>query len=208
MPDRRAPSCRRVTLADALESAAETVAGRAVLVDHALKEGMAARLLHKLHVGIKRWSGLPASEEVRRQIQGHVMPSLHPRAEPTGEHGHVDEAHYRASVERSAEVHVVLRGEDPADRAPGSVGPEQEPAGRGREAPAREVAPAEPPIVFGVGSRARGHAYVFQSCRLERVAVFAQAARSAISLRVSAIALAGLSPFGQTFAQFMIVWQR
>jgi len=36
----------------------------------------------------------------------------------------------------------------------------------------------------------------------------AQAARSASSFLVSAIALAGLSPFGQTLAQFMIVWQR
>ena len=35
-----------------------------------------------------------------------------------------------------------------------------------------------------------------------------QAARSAISFLVSAIALAGFSPFGQTLAQFMIVWQR
>ena len=34
------------------------------------------------------------------------------------------------------------------------------------------------------------------------------AARSAISFLVSAIALAGFSPLGQTFAQFMIVWQR
>jgi formate hydrogenlyase subunit 3/multisubunit Na+/H+ antiporter MnhD subunit len=29
-----------------------------------------------------------------------------------------------------------------------------------------------------------------------------------MSFFVSAMALAGLSPFGQTFAQFMIVWQR
>ena len=36
----------------------------------------------------------------------------------------------------------------------------------------------------------------------------AQAARSAISFLVSAIALAGFSPLGQTLAQFMIVWQR
>ena len=36
----------------------------------------------------------------------------------------------------------------------------------------------------------------------------AQAARSASSFLVSAIALAGFSPFGQTLAQFMIVWQR
>ena len=36
----------------------------------------------------------------------------------------------------------------------------------------------------------------------------AQATRSASSFLVSAIALAGLSPFGHTVAQFMIVWQR
>ena len=35
-----------------------------------------------------------------------------------------------------------------------------------------------------------------------------QIARSAIIFLVSAIALAGLRPLGQTFAQFMIVWQR
>ena len=35
-----------------------------------------------------------------------------------------------------------------------------------------------------------------------------QIARSAIIFLVSAIALAGLNPLGQTFAQFMIVWQR
>ena len=31
---------------------------------------------------------------------------------------------------------------------------------------------------------------------------------STIIFLISAIALAGLRPFGQTFAQFMIVWQR
>ena len=36
----------------------------------------------------------------------------------------------------------------------------------------------------------------------------AHAARSAMSFLVSAIAFAGLRPFGHTFAQFMIVWQR
>jgi hypothetical protein len=35
-----------------------------------------------------------------------------------------------------------------------------------------------------------------------------QIARSAIIFLVSAIALAGLNPLGQTFAQFMMVWQR
>jgi len=35
-----------------------------------------------------------------------------------------------------------------------------------------------------------------------------QIARSAIIFLVSAIALAGLRPLGQTFAQFMMVWQR
>ncbi len=33
-------------------------------------------------------------------------------------------------------------------------------------------------------------------------------ARSSSNFLVSAMALAGLSPLGQTFAQFMIVWQR
>ena len=32
--------------------------------------------------------------------------------------------------------------------------------------------------------------------------------RSTISFLISAIALAGLRPFGQAFAQFMMVWQR
>ncbi len=32
--------------------------------------------------------------------------------------------------------------------------------------------------------------------------------RSTISFLISAIALAGLSPFGQVRAQFMMVWQR
>ncbi len=35
-----------------------------------------------------------------------------------------------------------------------------------------------------------------------------QTARSTSSFFVSAIALAGFNPFGQTLAQFMIVWQR
>jgi hypothetical protein len=35
-----------------------------------------------------------------------------------------------------------------------------------------------------------------------------QMCRSAIIFRVSAIAFAGLSPFGQALAQFMMVWQR
>ena len=35
-----------------------------------------------------------------------------------------------------------------------------------------------------------------------------QTARSTSIFFVSAIALAGLRPLGQTFAQFMIVWQR
>ena len=35
-----------------------------------------------------------------------------------------------------------------------------------------------------------------------------QIARSAIIFLVSAIALAGLRPLGQQFAQFMMVWQR
>ncbi len=35
-----------------------------------------------------------------------------------------------------------------------------------------------------------------------------QTARSTSSFLVSAIALAGFRPFGQTLAQFMIVWQR
>lgn len=35
-----------------------------------------------------------------------------------------------------------------------------------------------------------------------------QMARSASIFLISAIAFAGLSPLGQTFAQFMMVWQR
>lgn len=35
-----------------------------------------------------------------------------------------------------------------------------------------------------------------------------QTTRSTIIFLISAIALAGFNPFGQTWAQFMIVWQR
>ena len=35
-----------------------------------------------------------------------------------------------------------------------------------------------------------------------------QTSRSCISFLISMIAAAGFSPFGQTLAQFMIVWQR
>ena len=35
-----------------------------------------------------------------------------------------------------------------------------------------------------------------------------QTTRSTISFLISAIALAGFRPLGQTWAQFMIVWQR
>ena len=35
-----------------------------------------------------------------------------------------------------------------------------------------------------------------------------QATRSTISFLISAMALAGFRPLGQTWAQFMIVWQR
>jgi hypothetical protein len=38
--------------------------------------------------------------------------------------------------------------------------------------------------------------------------IVGHAARSAISFLVSAITWAGFNPFGQTFAQFMMVWQR
>ena len=40
------------------------------------------------------------------------------------------------------------------------------------------------------------------------LAMTAQVCRSTISFLMSAIALAGLSPFGQALAQFMMVWQR
>ena len=44
--------------------------------------------------------------------------------------------------------------------------------------------------------------------RLSGVGVAGQTRRSTIIFLISAIALAGLSPFGQVLAQFMIVWQR
>lgn len=41
-----------------------------------------------------------------------------------------------------------------------------------------------------------------------RLVTAGQTVRSTIIFLISAIALAGFSPFGQVFAQFMIVWHR
>ena len=93
------------------------------------------------------------------------------------------------------------------DAAARPVGLEQQPPGRRGEAAAREIAPAQPAGMVGIGLDAGGRADVLE--QLARLfGVLAHAARSAISFLVSAIAWAGLRPLGQTLAQFMIVWQR
>src|SRR5690348_10932224 len=107
-----------------------------------------------------------------------------------------------------------LGREHSADRASGPIGFEQQTAGRRREAPAREIAPAVPSRVLRIRPRARRDADILHQVLLFRFVAHERrfpspyAARSAISFLVSAIALAGLSPLGHTFAQFMIVWQR
>src|SRR4051812_19714336 len=146
------------------------------------------------------------------------MGTVHARAEAAGKQRHVNEAHHRAAVDRTAHVHMILgrhHTDNPMSRA---IGPEQQPAGGRREARAGEVSPAVPALIVGIGRRAARDSDVLQplglvvllahvACAL-RLAAIRQAARSAISFLVSAIALAGLRPLGQTFAQFMIVWQR
>ena len=101
---------------------------------------------------------------------------------------------------------MLLGREHPAGATARPVGFEQQPPGRRGEAAAREIAPAVPAGVVGVGRGADGDADVLEA--FGAVGFVGQAARSAISFLVSAIALAGLRPLGQTFAQFMIVWQR
>jgi len=174
----------------------------------ALKEGMAARLPDKLDMGVERHAGAAARKEVGRQVQRDVMALGHPGAAAACEQAHVDEAHHRAAVDRPAHVLVRLGRKHAADAAPRAIGPEQQPPGRTREGASREVAPGEPSGALGVGLRARRKTDVLEPLARECLSVFAHAARSAISFLVSAIALAGDRPFGQTFEQFMIVWQR
>ena len=106
-------------------------------------------------------------------------------------------------MKRPAHVAVLLGWEHAADPAAGTIRPEEEPSGSGSETPARKIAPAVPAFMIRIGSRATGDGNVLQPLRL--IFVLAHAARSAINFLVSAIALAGLRPFGHTFAQFMIV---
>src|SRR4051812_34096092 len=102
---------------------------------------------------------------------------------------------------------MLFGGKHAADGTVSAVGLEQQSPSRRRERSAGKVSPAVPTWVVRIGRRPSGDADVLHQA-FEVVAVFAQAARSAISFLVSAIALAGLRPLGQTFAQFMIVWHR
>ena len=112
-----------------------------------------------------------------------------------GEQRHVDKAEQRAAMDMAAQVGMApLRDHADARLAllhPHPQGTEQ------RVEPGRVVQhPALP-------SRKRRIVLVDEvRCR------FAQSVRSASIFLISAIALAGLRPLGQTFAQFMIVWQR
>lgn len=47
-----------------------------------------------------------------------------------------------------------------------------------------------------------------EKCGSDAAARHTQTARAIIIFLISAIALAGFNPFGQVFAQFMMVWQR
>src|SRR3954447_14842681 len=134
------------------------------------------------------------------------MAALHSGAEAAGEQSHVDEAHHRSAVQGPAHVHMVIGRQYSADSTARPIGLEQQPTGRGSERPAREIAPTEPARIVRIWRGADGDADVLQPLRA--VGVPSHAARSATSFFVSAIALAGLRPFGQTLAQFMIVWQR
>src|SRR5262245_13205790 len=111
----------------------------------------------------------------------------HASAAAAGEQAHVDKAHHRPAVERAPHILVALGGVHPARRPALAIGPEQQPSGLSGEAAPWKVAPAVPARIIGVLASAIG-----QPRRL-----IAQAARSAISFLVSAIALAGFSPFGQ-----------
>ena len=101
---------------DALQRAGEAVAGLAVLLHHALQEDQAARLLDQLDMRVERDADLAAREEMGGQVERHIMPLVHARAAPAGEHRHVDEAHHRAAVDRAAHVHVRLGREHARNR--------------------------------------------------------------------------------------------
>ena len=81
--------------------------------------------------------------------------------------------------------------------------------GRGEQAGAEEL-----PRTGGGEGRQSCREYPGTICQLTRaendafISVADQTARSTISFLISAMALAGLRPFGQTCAQFMMVWQR
>src|SRR6476620_5271412 len=97
---------------------------------------------------------------------------------------------------------MVLGREHPADAAAGAVGLEQEPPGCRRERAAREIAPAVPARIIRVGRGSAREADVLHqfvavvahAVGALRLVAIRQAARSAISFFVSAIALAGLRP--------------
>ena len=96
-----------------------------------------------------------------------------------------------------AEVAVRPRREHPAPRPPLPLRPDEQLADRGVEPLLVRQVPGRPARMVGIGRVTD-----------ERVKRAGQTARSTSSFLVSAIALAGLRPLGQTFAQFMIVWQR
>src|SRR5206468_1375221 len=167
---------------------------------------MPAGLSHQLDVGVERAPCLATRKKMSGEVQGYIMGSLHPGAQSTSEHRHIDEAHDCAAVDRPSHVHMVLGREHSADASTRTVGLEQKSAGCGSETGARKVSPAVPAVMFGIGSRAPGDADIVHP--LQFVVVLVHAVRSAIIFLVSAIALAGLRPLGHTLAQFMIVWQR
>ena len=165
----------------------------------ALEEDEAAPgLLQEMDMSVERNPDPPPRHEARVAVERDVMAFRHPGTAAAGEQAHVDEAHHRAAVDRAAHILVRLVLEHACLGAPLAIRPEQQPPRLRREAPAREIAPAVPAFMIRVGPRAVGQP-------LRQVA---QAALSATSFLVSAIALAGERPFGQTFEQFMIVWQR
>src|SRR6185369_1891979 len=113
------------------------------------------------------------------------MRALHPGAEATGEHRHVDEAHDRAAVDGAPHVHMVFGREHPADAAAGAIGLEQKSSGGRGEARTRKIAPAVPAFIVRIRSRSTRDTDVLQPFGL--VLLVAQAARSAIIFLVSAI---------------------
>ena len=98
---------------------------------------------------------------------------------------------------RLAEVALPVRRKDPAPRPPLTLAADEELADRRVVAVVVRQVPGPPAGVVRVRLVAD-----------ERVEAAFYTARSTSIFLVSAIALAGFSPFGQTFAQFMIVWQR